>query len=59
MMMTPKIKELTNEKASADVIANEAVSNGMNTLRESAKKLVLDGITTIDEMLRLTYDDSY
>jgi GSPII_E N-terminal domain./Type II/IV secretion system protein. len=59
MMMTPKIKELTNEKAPADTITNEAVSNGMNTLRESARKLVLDGITTIDEMLRLTYDDKY
>jgi len=59
MIMTPKIKELTNEKAPADVILNEAVSNGMNTLKESAKKLVLSGVTTVDEMLRLTYDDAY
>ncbi|MDE4541668.1 ATPase, T2SS/T4P/T4SS family [Thermoanaerobacterium sp. R66] len=59
MMMTPKIRELTNEKAPADVILNEAVSNGMNTLKESAKKLVLLGVTTVDEMLRLTYDDAY
>ncbi|AFK86962.1 MULTISPECIES: GspE/PulE family protein [Thermoanaerobacterium] len=59
MMMTPKIKELTNEKAPADVILNEAVSNGMSTLKESAKKLVLSGVTTVDEMLRLTYDDAY
>lgn len=59
MMMTPKIKELTNEKAPADVILNEAVSNGMNTLKESAKKLVLSGVTTVDEMLRLTYGDAY
>ncbi len=59
MMMTPKIKELINEKAPADVILNEAVSNGMNTLKESAKKLVLSGVTTVDEMLRLTYDEAY
>ncbi|SNX55338.1 ATPase, T2SS/T4P/T4SS family [Thermoanaerobacterium sp. RBIITD] len=57
MMMTPKIKELTNEKASSDIITNEAITNGMHVLRESAKRLVLEGITTIDEMLRLTYED--
>lgn len=57
MAVTPDIRELINKKSSSDVIAIEAVKNGMKTLRESAKRLVLEGKTTIDEMLRLTYED--
>lgn len=57
MSVTPDIRELINKKSSSDVIGLEATKNGMKTLRESAKKLVLEGKTTIDEMLRLTYED--
>lgn len=57
MTVTPNIRELINKKSSSDIIGLEAVKNGMKTLRESAKKLVLNGITTIDEMFRLTYED--
>ncbi|CAK9331485.1 type II secretion system ATPase GspE [Thermoanaerobacter kivui] len=57
MTVTSDIKELINKKASSDVIGIQAVKNGMKTLRESAKRLVLEGKTTIDEMLRLTYED--
>ncbi|MGI1691897.1 type II secretion system ATPase GspE [Thermoanaerobacter uzonensis] len=57
MTITSDIRELINSKASSDVIKEQAVKNGMKTLRESAKKLALEGKTTIDEMLRLTYED--
>jgi type IV pilus assembly protein PilB len=56
LTVTSNIRELINAKASSDVIKEQAVKNGMKTLRESAKKFVLEGKTTIDEMLRLTYE---
>ncbi|MBE3592505.1 MAG: type II secretion system ATPase GspE [Thermoanaerobacter sp.] len=57
MTVTSDIRELINTKVSSDVIGAQAVKNGMKTLRESAKRLVLQGKTTIDEMIRLTYEE--
>ncbi|QSZ26534.1 type II/IV secretion system protein [Aceticella autotrophica] len=57
MTINQEMKELINQKTSSDIIADKAIKNGMRTLRESAKKLVIEGMTTIDEMLRLTYED--
>ena len=57
MTVTSDIRELINAKVSSDVIGAQAVKNGMKTLRESAKRLVLQGKTTIDEMIRLTYEE--
>ena len=57
MIVNSSIKELINRKSSSDVLGKYAVKNGMITLRERAKKIVLEGNTTIDEMLRLTYEE--
>lgn len=57
MMINPKIRELINNKTSSIIISNEAKLNGMQVLREGAEKLVIDGITTIDELLKLTYNE--
>lgn len=57
MTVTSDIRELINAKVSSDVIGAQAVKNGMKTLRETAKRLVLQGKTTIDEMIRLTYEE--
>jgi type IV pilus assembly protein PilB len=57
MTINQEMKELINQKTSSDIIADKAIKNGMRTLRKSAKKLVIEGMTTIDEMLRLTYED--
>ncbi|MDI6604168.1 MAG: GspE/PulE family protein [Thermoanaerobacteraceae bacterium] len=57
MTINQEMKELINQKISSDIIEDKAINNGMRTLRKSAKKLVIEGMTTIDEMLRLTYED--
>ncbi|HHW56719.1 MAG TPA: type II secretion system ATPase GspE [Clostridia bacterium] len=57
MTIISDIRELINAKVSSDVIETQAVKNGMKTLRESAKRLILQGKTTVEEMLRLTYEE--
>jgi type IV pilus assembly protein PilB len=49
------IKRLISEGKSIEDIKNTAIENGMVTLQQSCKDLVLDGITTIDEYIRNTY----
>ena len=53
--ITPVIKELINHNASADEIRVAAVSEGMLTLRESCARLVRDGITTLNELIKIAY----
>jgi type IV pilus assembly protein PilB len=48
-------RHLIDRRASSDELREYAVSQGMTTLKESAAQLVLEGITTIDELLRVTY----
>ena len=42
------------EKASSDVLKDISIKNGMKTLKENGIHLVLDGITTLDEILKET-----
>ncbi len=57
LTLTPKIKELIANKAQDYQIKEEAVKEGMATLRENGLKKVLAGITTWEEVLRLTAGD--
>ena len=52
--VTDDIRDLIGENASVDDIRNVARSQGMTTLRESGLKLIFDGVTTIDEVVRET-----
>ena len=56
MPITPKIKHVIGSKGNADEIKRVALEEGMDTLRMSATKYVLDGITTFDEMKRISFD---
>ena len=56
MEVTPKLKPYISKKASAEEIKEVALSEGMNTLRMSATKLVFEGITSISEMVRVSFD---
>ena len=47
---------MISRKASAEEIKQVALSQGMNTLRMSATKYVLDGTTSIGEMKRVSFD---
>ena len=52
---TREIRELIDRRASTDQIRQMAIRNGMKTLRESCTQLVLDGVTTTTELVRVTY----
>ena len=48
------IRDMITSDASVDDIRNFARSQGMTTLREAGLKLIFDGVTTIDEVVRET-----
>ena len=52
--ITDEIRPLIVSNASAGVIKQAAIEQGMKTLRDDGWEKVLDGITTIDEILRVT-----
>ncbi len=56
MEMTPDLKRIISRGGNADDIKDQAMKEGMNTLRMSATKLVLEGITSFTEMLRVSFD---
>ena len=57
LTMSPKIKSLVMENAEEYKIREEARREGMMTLRENGIRNVLDGSTTLDEVLRVTAGD--
>ncbi len=57
MLARDEIKELVLQGASTDEIKKAAVRGGMKTLRMSGLTKVKDGVTTIDEVLRVTFGD--
>ncbi|MFG0297644.1 MAG: GspE/PulE family protein, partial [Maioricimonas sp. JB045] len=48
------IRDMITSEASVDEMRNLARSQGMTTLREAGLKLIFDGVTTIDEVVRET-----
>ncbi|MCX5677751.1 MAG: ATPase, T2SS/T4P/T4SS family [Candidatus Omnitrophica bacterium] len=57
LMLTPKIKELVLAGEQEHIIREAARREGMKTLRENGIQNVLDGITTLDEVVRVTVGD--
>ncbi|NOY54063.1 MAG: type IV-A pilus assembly ATPase PilB [Deltaproteobacteria bacterium] len=57
MPVDEQIRELILEGASATEIKHLAISNGMESLRMAALKKLMDGQTTLDEVLRVTFGD--
>ena len=54
MVLNDRIRDMVMGNASTDDLRDEAASNGMITLRDFGLKLVEDGITTLDEVVRET-----
>jgi type II secretory ATPase GspE/PulE/Tfp pilus assembly ATPase PilB-like protein len=54
LQLTPDIQDLVYQKKSSAEIRDLAIRNGMRTLREDAVVKVLNGTTTMDELLRVT-----
>ena len=57
LTVTDEIRDCIAEEQSADEIRDVARSQGMTTLREAGLKLIFDGKTTIDEVVRETVMD--
>jgi type IV pilus assembly protein PilB len=57
MPVVSEIKELVLEGASADEIKRTAVKLGMKTLRMSGNSKIKEGITSVEEVLRVTFGD--
>ncbi|QHQ61951.1 type II secretion system protein GspE [Anaerocolumna sedimenticola] len=57
MPITPKIRDIISKRKTADEIMAAALEEGMRTLRMNASKYVLDGITSLGEMKRVSFED--
>ncbi len=55
--VTESIRRLVIKRASASVIKNQAVQEGMKTLRMAGIDKAREGITTLEEVLRITSED--
>jgi type IV pilus assembly protein PilB len=58
MTISKKHRELINNKCNEDELRTLSISGGMITLRENARKYVLKGETTLDEMIKVSYSNS-
>ena len=56
MEITPKIKSMIARRAHTDTLYQAAVEEGMLTLKQSARRLVLDGTTAITELHAISVD---
>lgn len=56
MKISSAIKRLISKNADAEDIKNQAVKEGMNTLKMAAANGVKEGITSIAEMIKATYE---
>jgi len=57
MEVTDAIRQLILDKASAKEIKRQSMKQGMLTLRMCAIRKLLSGVTTVEEMLRVTTSD--
>jgi len=56
MKMSPRLKTIISKRQGADAIREQALREGMYTLRMSATEYVLDGTTSFEEMVKVSFD---
>ncbi len=54
--MSPKLKTIISKQGGAEEIKEQALKEGMRTLRMSATEYVLDGTTSVNEMMKVSFD---
>ena len=54
LLVNDEIRKLILQKASSDAIKAEAIKQGMKTLRQDGWNKVLEGVTTPEEVIRVT-----
>lgn len=57
LVVTERIRQMVVARATTTEIKNAAMQMGMRTLRQDGWSKVLDGITTIEEVLRVSEED--
>ena len=55
LIVDREIRNMIGGRATTDEIKERARQKGMKTLADSARDLVLSGVTTIDEMIKVTF----
>jgi len=53
LFLTPKIKDLILSRSQEHIIKEQARSEGMKTLREEGLEICLQGVTTLEEVIRV------
>ena len=56
MEVTQALKSIISKGGDTDAIREKALEEGMNTLHMSAAEYVLDGTTSINEMMKVSFD---
>ena len=56
MEVTPQLKHIISKGGEVEAIKAQSLKDGMHTLRMSATELVLDGTTSVQEMMRVSFD---
>ena len=57
LVVDDEIRNQANERIPSNVLKRMAIDKGMTTLRQDGWNKVVQGVTTIDEVLRVTKED--
>ena len=57
LLIDDDIREMITKVKSSDEIKEYAISHGMKTLRDNAFEKALNGMTTLEEVLRITTEE--
>ena len=58
MEITPTLRGMIARRAHTDSLRKAAIEEGMSTLKQSARRLVLNGTTAISELHAISVEDS-
>jgi general secretion pathway protein E len=57
LMIDDDIRALVTGNANSNIIKRKAMEHGMRTLRDDGVRKVLEGVTSLDEVMRVTQED--
>jgi type IV pilus assembly protein PilB len=57
MTITPALRRVITQHGNTEQIRDAAMEEGMHTLRMSASRMVLDGVTSFSEMMKVSFDN--
>ena len=57
MKMSPNLKRIISRREGAERLKEQAMAEGMRTLRISASEYVVEGVTSFSEMMRISFEE--